>query len=120
MEPTYNFQLILIRFSACGDQLKFSDLPQLSDEDELEFREFSMTYTQVFMGHPMTSQTQRFSRLSVQQVFLAQFKIAKELRINSRPALSLPLRYFIDPEPEVELKKGTHVLIPHSSLEKLE
>jgi hypothetical protein len=70
IEPTYESQKILIRFLACEDQSKFyQELPTLSDEDEVLFREFGMTYTQVFMGHPMTSQTQRFSTLSVQQVF---------------------------------------------------
>ena len=120
IEPNYEFQKILIRFLACGDQLRFPDLPQLSDEEHVVFMEFSMTYTKVFMGHPMTSQTQRSSKLSVQQVFLAQCSIAKKLRINSRPALTLPLSYFTDPEPEVKVRKGTHVLIPHSSLEKID
>jgi hypothetical protein len=117
--PTYDFQLVLIRFLACGGQEKFyQELPTLSDEDEVLFREFGMTYNQVFMGHPMTSQMQRYSNLTIQQVFLKQVEIAKKLRISFRPALTLPLSYFTDPEQGVVVMKGTHVLIPHSSLEK--
>lgn len=119
--PTYDFQLVLIRFLACGGQEKFSqDLPRLSDEDEGVFKHFMQTYNQVFMGHPMTSRMQRCSNLTVQQVFLKQFEIVKALKISSKCACSLPSSYFTDPEPEVVVMKGTHDLIAHSSLEKLQ
>jgi hypothetical protein len=72
------------------------------------------------MGHPMMSRTLRCSKLSVQEVFLAQFEIAKELMVTSQSALNLHPDYFTNPEPRVELRKGPHDLIAHSSLKKLE
>ena len=118
---SYEFNLLVIRFLACGSQERFvEDLPVLVDSDESLIRLFVKDYNQFFMGYPMTSQTLRCSKISVQQVFLEQAKIAKALRITSQCALSLPPSYFTDPEPEVELRKGPHDLIAHSSLEKLE
>lgn len=118
---SYKFNLLVIRFLACGRQERFvEDLPGLVDSDESLIRQFVKDYNQFFMGHPMMSRTLRCSKLSVQQVFLEHAKIAKALKITSQCALSLPQSYFTDPEPEVELRKAPHVLIAHSSLKKLE
>ena len=120
-KSSYEFNLLVIRFLACGSQERFLEkLPGLSDEDEFLFRKFVKNYNQFFMGHPMTSRMQRSSNLTVKEVFKAQFKIAKALEISSQCALNIPRKYFTDPEPEVEVRKGPHDLIAHSSLEKLE
>lgn len=120
-KPTYAFNLLVIRLLACGSQERFvEDLPALVDSDESLIRQFVKDYNQFFMGYPMTSQTLRCSKLSVQEVFLAQFEIAKELMVTSQSALSLHPDYFTNPEPGVELRKGPHDLITHCSLKKLE
>jgi hypothetical protein len=119
---SYEFNLLVIRLLACGSQERFvEELPALVDSDESLIRQFVKDYNQFFMGYPMTSQTLRCSKISVQQVFLEHAKIAQcTLRITSQCALSLPPSYFTDPEPKVELRKGHHDLIAHCSLKKLE
>lgn len=115
----YPFNNLLIRFQACGPQEKFfNEVPQLTVSEEQTFKEFQKHYNEDFMGTTMVSNIQRFSKLTVQQVFLAQFEIAKRNKVSSQCALSLPCEYFTNQEPEVQLRNG--ISTPHSSLEKLE
>ena len=116
----YPFNNFLIRFQACGPQQKFvHEVPLLTASEQEAFKDFERIYIDTFMGNVMVSGVQRCSKLTVQQVFLAQFKIAKALNISSQCALSLPRKYFIDTEPEVILCKGDDFLVPHSSLRQL-
>jgi hypothetical protein len=121
MGYNYPFNCLLILFLACGPQDKFfHEVPQLTASERECFIAFQLRYNDEFMGTVMVSKIQRCSKLTVQQVFLAQFQIAKALKISSQCALSLPREYFIDPEPEVILCKGDGVFVPHSSLKKIE
>jgi hypothetical protein len=121
MGYNYPFNCLLIRFLACGPQDKFkNEVPQLTASERECFIAFQERYNEEFMGTVMVSNIQRCSKLTVQQVFLAQFQIAKALKISSQCALSLPREYFIDPEPEVILCKGDGGFVPHSSLKKIE
>jgi hypothetical protein len=116
----YPFNNLLIRLQACGSQQKFvHEVPRLTASEQEAFKDFERKYIDIFMGNVMVSGVQRCSKLTVQQVFLAQFQIAKALKISSQCALSLPREYFIDPEPEVILCKGDYFLVPHSSLRQL-
>lgn len=120
-KQSYEFNLLVIRFLACGNQQDFLELvPGLSDEEESSFRLFKRNYNLFFMGIPMTSRMQRFSTLTVQEVFLAESQRARGMQVKSKCALELQSEYFTGPEPGVELRKGPHDCIPHSSLEKLE
>jgi hypothetical protein len=117
----YPFNNLLIRFQACGPQEKFfHEVPQLTESENKAFKVFERTYMENFMGNVMESGVQRCSKLTVQQVFLAQFEFAKHFKILSQCALSLPSEYFTNPEPEVVLRRGENNSTPHSSLEKLE
>jgi len=115
----YPFNNLLIRLQACGPQ-SVHEVPRLTASEQEVFKDFERRYNENFMGNVMESGVQRCSKLTVQQVFLAQFQIAKALEISSQCALSLPCEYFIDPEPEVILRKGPHDFVPHSSLKLLE
>ena len=120
-KPSYEFNLLVIRFLACGSQEDFlEELQSFSNEDEVLFKHFMRNYNNFFMGNPMTSRMQRCSKLTIPQVFLAQSNRAKEMRIFSQCALKIPREYFTEPEPEVELRKGPHDCILHSSLKRLE
>ena len=121
-KPSYEFNLLLIRFLVCDSQESFLEqIPGLSDEDELLFKDFKRNYAQFFMGFPMTSRMQRFSSLNVQEVFLAESQRARGMQVRSKCALDLPSEYFTGPEPgKVELRKGPDDCIPHSSLKRLE
>lgn len=120
-KPFYEFNRLVVRFLACGSQERFQeDIPPLSSQDELLFEQFSKNYNKFFMGSAMKSRTLRCSNLTVQQVFLAQLEIAKSMKIQSQCALEIDPKYFTEPEPGVELRKGEHDLIAHSFLEKLE
>jgi hypothetical protein len=120
-KPCYEFNRLVVRFLACGSQERFQeDIPRLSSQDELSFEQFSKNYNKFFMGTAMTSRTLRCSKLTVQKVFLAQFEIAKAMKVQAQCALKIPREYFTSAEPEVKLHKGEHDLIPHSLLEKLE
>ena len=117
----YLFNNLLIRFLACGSQKNFFDeVPQLTQTEEQLFNEFQKLYNDTYMGTPMVSNIKRCSNLTVQEVFLKQFEIAKDMKINSQCALKIPGNYFIDPEIGVILRKGSHDLEPHSCLTKLE
>lgn len=117
----YIFNNLLIRFQACGPQEKFfHEVPQLTVSEEETFKEFENKYNQELMGNTMLSNIQRCSKFTVQEVCLAQFKIAKRIKVSSQCALSLPSEYFTDPEPLVSLRRGENNSIPHSSLKKLE
>ena len=72
------------------------------------------------MGTTMLSNIQRCSKFTVQEVCLAQFQIAKRIKVSSQCALSLPSEYFTDSEPKVSLRRGENNSIPHSSLVKIE
>jgi hypothetical protein len=120
-KPSYEFNRLVVRFLACGSQERFQeDIPPLSSEDEVAFQQFVENYNKIFIGRVMTSRTLRCSKLTVQQVFLAQFEVVKAMKIQYQCALKIPLEYFTGAEPEVELRKGEHDLIAHSFLEKLE
>jgi len=117
----YPFNNLLIRFQACGSQEKFfHEVPQLTESENKAFKVFERTYMDNFMGNVMESGVQRCSKLTVQEVFLAQFEVAKHFKILSQCALNLPFEYFTNSEPEVVLRKGDEALVPHSSLKKLE
>lgn len=117
LKPSYEFNLLVIRFLACGRQETFLELvPGLSDEQESLFRIFKRNYNLFFMGFPMTSRMKRFSSLNVQEVFLAESKRARGMQVKSKCALDLPSEYFTGPEPKVELRKGPNDCVPHSSL----
>jgi hypothetical protein len=120
-KPSYEFNLLIIRFLACGSQENFLEqTPGLSDEEKLWFNQFKRNYNLFFMGNPMTSRMQRFSSLTVQEVFLAESQRARRMQVRSKCALNLPSEYFTGPELGVELRKGPHDCIPHGSLEKPE
>jgi len=113
----YPFNNLLIRFQACGPQEKFfHEVPQLTESENEAFKVFERTYMENFMGNVMESGVLRCSKLTVQEVFLAQFKIAKRFKVYSQCALNLPSEYFTNPEPEVVLQRGENNSIPHSSL----
>lgn len=117
MGYNYLFNQLIIRFQACGPQEKFfHEVLQLTASEEEAFKYFQKKYNEEFMGTTMVSNIQRSSKLTVQQVFLAQFDIAKALKVSSQCALSLPSKYFTDPEPEVVLSKDTQNYVPHSTL----
>jgi len=119
-KSSYAFNLLVVRLLACGSQERFQeDIPIFSSEYELKFHSFSSSYYKFFMGTAMTSRTLRCSKLTVQEVFLAQFEIAKANRIQAQCALKIPHDYFTGAEPGVETRESKH-LIPHSFLEKLE
>jgi hypothetical protein len=120
-KPSYYFNRLVVRFLACGSQERFQeDIPPLSSQNELAFQQFFENYNKFFMGTAMTSRTLRCSNLTVQQVFLAQFEIAKAMKVQAQCALKIPREYFTSAEPGVDLLKGEHDLIAHSFLEKLE
>ena len=121
-KSSYEFNLTVIRFLACGSQENFlEDFPGLSDEEEMLFKNFVENYNRFFMGNPMTSRMQRFSSLTVQEVFLAESQRARLTQVRSKCALRLPSEYFTGPEPGVEdVREGHHDLFLHGSLFKLE
>ena len=120
-KPSYEFHLLLIRFLACGSQEDFlKQKPGLSDEEESSFRLFNRNYNLFFMGNPMTSRMQRFSSLTVPEVFLKESQRARRMLVRSKCALNLPSEYFNGPEEGVVLCKGTHDFVSHSSHKRLE
>lgn len=117
----YPFNNLVIRFSACGPQTKFyDDVPELTESEQEDFKIFEGQYSKVLMGLPMVSNIQRFSDVTAQEVFLAQFELVKQFNVSSQCALTLLAEYFTLPEPKVILRKGPHDFVPHSSLEKPE
>jgi hypothetical protein len=115
----YPFNNLLIRLQACGPQF-VHEVPRLTASEQEVFKDFERRYMENLLGNVMESGVQRCSKLTVQQVFLAQLEIAKSMKIQAQCALSLPSKYFIDPEPEVVLRKGPNDFVPHSSLMPLE
>ena len=120
----FGFQLgnnLVIRFLACGSQKNFfHEVPQLTASEETNFKEFATKYNDMFMGTVMVSSIQRCSKFSVQRIFRFQFAVMKALQISSNCALKLSKKYYTFKEPGVELRKGPHDCVPHSSLKHLE
>jgi hypothetical protein len=116
----YPFNNLVIRFSACGPQTKFyDDVPKLTESEQEDFKNFEGQYSKVLMGLPMVSDIQRFSDVTAQEVFLAQFELVKQFNVSSQCALTLPAEYFTLPEPKVILRKGDDDFVQHSSLKLL-
>jgi hypothetical protein len=129
-KSSYEFNLLVIRFLACGSQENFlEEIPGLSDEEESSFCLFQKKYNLFFMGFPMTSRMQRFSTNTVQEVFLAESRRARGMKVilaesqrargmkvRSNSALDLPSEYFTGPEPRVVVRNGPHDLFLHCSL----
>lgn len=117
----YPFNILVIRFLACGPQEKFFHaVPQLTTSQETNFKQFAENYNDMFMGNVMVSNIQRCSKFSVQQLFRFQFAIMKSLQISSKCALRLSKKYYTFEEPGVVLRKGDDDFVPHSSLKRLE
>jgi hypothetical protein len=119
----YPFNLVLIRFLACGPQEKFfHEVPQLTPSKKEAFQSFERRYNDFFMGNVMVSNIQRSSKFSEQKVFRFQFAVYKSLKIkiNARCALRLSRTFWIHNEIGVVLRKGDDDFVPHSSLKRLE
>jgi hypothetical protein len=117
----YLFNLVLIRFLACGPQEKFfHEVPQLTRSEQEAFQSFERRYNDFFMGNVMVSNIQRSSKFSEQKVFRFQFAVYKSLKIHAICALSLSRAFWIHKEIGVVLRKGDDDFVPHSSVKRLE